>query len=355
MNIIDENEINEILPYLDDYDKITFKEKVIKMNDFDSFIKMNIWYQNNIYSQTIKEYKYTEIKDSIYAFPLPNSTIIMFTKTKKIIFQANQTNYNLSHVLKNLKNILFFRDNLKTDNITKVEQNVIFTQNFNYLYGHFCDEIFISYDFFNENENKNNVCLVNYNPNLKNCNEISSLLFDTKIINIRGFNDGIELQNICIIEHHYNLHTYHSFPLSSKFKILSSIQINYQYKHKNLFLTRRQQYHINRDIDNLYIIENELQKNGFIILNPENNTYSETIQIIQNAENIVITWGSALVNLIYSKPGAQIIILKSKSYENENIGIFRNLIKKYNLNIKIIKSNDNNNIEPNQVIESLSL
>ena len=207
---MDENNVNTILTYLDDADKDVFKEKVIKEHDFESFKKMNIWYKNNTGPQIFENYKYTEINEPMYAFPLENGSILMFTKNKKLIFQANQINFNLVHSLQSLSNMLYFRDKINMNNITKNDKSIIFTQNFNYLYGHFCDEIFTAYDFKNKfTPNSDNYCLVNFNKNIKCGNEIGSLLFDTKFLNIRDFSDGIEIPKIVIIEHHYNLETFH--------------------------------------------------------------------------------------------------------------------------------------------------
>jgi hypothetical protein len=55
----------------------------------------------------------------------------------------------------------------------------------------------------------------------------------------------------------------------------------------------------------------------------------------------------ALVNLIYTKLGCRVIILKSNSYNGHDINIFRNLIKNYDINYKIITCDTDNNIDSN--------
>jgi capsular polysaccharide biosynthesis protein len=90
----------------------------------------------------------------------------------------------------------------------------------------------------------------------------------------------------------------------------------------------------------------------FNVINPENIDFKDFINILQKANLIIITWGSALTNLIFCNPGTQVIILKSQSYENESIQLFNKIIKNNSLIVKIIL-HKNNEIDLNELNETI--
>ncbi len=345
-----ESEINAILYYLDDEDKITFKEKVIKNNDFESFKKMNIWYQN-VTEHTVANYTYYKINEPVYCFYIKYS-YLFFTSEKKLIFQSRQIHYNMYQFIKHFAIELYFLSKFfeMKNNASTIDNQLVLPQNYATIYGHFCDEIFVSYDFI-EHLEPNYVNLVHIEKNCDVFFELLEILHGKNYINISDYDNGIVIPGLIFIKHLYHMDSWHSFPISSKLKILDSISEN-DFNFDTIFITRKAITHNkNRLLANLTDIENELEKKGVFIHNPETNSYIDTVKLIQKAKNIVITWGSALTNLAFGNPEQKIVILKSESYLNESIYIFRNLIKTHNLNIKIIEA-VNNIIEPKQIMDT---
>ena len=123
--------------------------------------------------------------------------------------------------------------------------------------------------------------------------------------------------------------------------------IEIKVKYDKIFVTRGKAIHTNRNLNNQLDIENYFNNNGVYCCNPENITIEEFIITIKEYSNIIITWGSSLVNIIYLKPGSNVTILRSKSYVHESIELFRKIIDTYELNIKIIDSDINDNIDLN--------
>jgi capsular polysaccharide biosynthesis protein len=303
---------------------------------------MNIFYQNST-EHTIATHTYYEINEPVYCFS-HGTNWSMFTQDKKIIFEAYQLNYTLwpwHYLLHQLKGLSKFFE--MKHNASQIESKITLTQHFAFGYGHFCDEIFDSYDF-NRQFNSESFHLVN-NYKKKNLNELARILYDKKFLNIQDYESGIVIPKCILIKHTMDMDTWHSLPISSTLKILDTIEEN-DFNHANIFLSKERGGH--RNLFNLIDIENELEKAGFFIHINERHSYIDNVKIIQNARNIVTTWGSALVNLAFAKPCQKIVVLRSSAYYGENISLFRNLIKTHNLNLKIINAVDNI-IKPSQI------
>jgi capsular polysaccharide biosynthesis protein len=115
---------------------------------------------------------------------------------------------------------------------------------------------------------------------------------------------------------------------------------------KKIFITRTNTINgLQRLLSNFKEIENYFKLQNYLIINPENISYVEFINQIRNADLIITTWGSALTNIIYLKENTKIIILKSQSYKDEDIRLWKKIIDAYNLNVKEIRS-INNYIDP---------
>ena len=153
-----------------------------------------------------------------------------------------------------------------------------------------------------------------------------------------------KIKKLHLISHHTTMNTFHSFPLIVT-NFIEKKLINYSNTNENknniLFLTRSTAKHMPRNLDNQVEIEEYLKNNKVDVINPETISFSELINILRCYKKIIITWGSALVNLNFCIPNSEIIILKSKSYEEETIDLFNHIIKNKNLNIKIINSKNN--------------
>jgi len=112
-------------------------------------------------------------------------------------------------------------------------------------------------------------------------------------------------------------------------------------RQSRLFITRSRAIHMNRNLDNELEIEQYLLANKYAILNSESVLFGNFINNLHKATHIVMTWGGALTNMCYCSPNTQIIILKSKSYEHENLSLFDKIIKTYKLNVRVVIHTDN--------------
>ena len=108
-----------------------------------------------------------------------------------------------------------------------------------------------------------------------------------------------------------------------------------------IFITRGLAKSNPRNLDNQSEIEDHLDSMGYTVINPENITLDEFINYIYNASKIVMTWGSAMVNMCYLKNNTNVIILKSRSYEHESIELFQKIIDNNKLNVNVILHADN--------------
>jgi hypothetical protein len=344
-----DEQINALLELLNDNDKIIFKY-CYKNGGLDYLYKTSI-FCNNYNRNQLEKYNYQEFctDENIYYLNIINIPIFI-NYNKQIISSSFQCFYNINHAIIPLIHILKYLKNIDLNNIEKIEvinKNIITIQKFNNLYGHFKDELFCLYDFYELFSNKNDyIPLINYNYDFNNYNELTTFLFENNYFNPFLNEKILKINKLIIIEHHYSLDTFHLFPINSKNKILSNIKVNSYIENKySLFLTRSESTHRKRLFNNIIKFTTFLEQKNFVIINPENITLEETIKIIRNSNLIIITWGSALVNLIYAEPKTKIFILKSINYNNENISIFRNLIKNYNLNISIINCDNDDNID----------
>jgi capsular polysaccharide biosynthesis protein len=162
------------------------------------------------------------------------------------------------------------------------------------------------------------------------------------------------MKKILLIEHVANSENFHTFPVASKNKILTKIRdLNFNYK--NIFITRGGALHLPRNLSNQSEIENLLQSHNYVIINPELMNIETFINHIKHADNVFITWGGALTNLIYLKQHANVYILRSNSYNTESLDLFKFLFdkKNYDFNITIIDADITNNINTSCVTDVL--
>jgi hypothetical protein len=254
-----------------------------------------------------------------------------------------------------LKKFLMLKLEINVNNI-KNYINIISIKKFNTLYGHIKDEMFILSDFYEKYNNSSFLPLINY-PNdayYNNMNEIQKIILHTCVNPEYENVKLIKMKKLIIVDHHYNLETFHLFPKNITNKIFSYFNnnniinnINNNNNINKIFLIRDKTTWQNNNINNNLDLINISKQKGFIITNPEIIKLDELVNKLKNTDILIITFGSALVNLIYTKVGCQVIILKSTSYKSHDIKIFRNLMKNYNINYKIIECNDDNNIDIN--------
>lgn len=232
-------------------------------------------------------------------------------------------------------------------------ENVIYIQHWYTTYGHFKDELFNLYNFYELFDKKHFNVLMNYKkPDIieyafTNYDELSNLLFDKNIfINAANLNKRIvKINNLIMIKHNLVSPMFHMFPQKAINTILSKINNETNFN-KNIFITRGKALHLPRNLNNQKELEQHFLSINYNVINPELMNIELLINTIKNAENIYITWGGSMVNLCYVNPDANIYLLQSNSYQNEEIFSIFKFLRNYK-NLYLIKCDNNNNININ--------
>lgn len=281
---------------------------------------------------------------------------IFIDSKKKILFYSRY--FITDYVIKLIEKIDFLLDivesiNLEDLNIIEdIGNNFVSIQKWHVSYGHFKDELFCISDFLN-NENGYKALLDYHTDNqvIKNLpfndnySIIANYALGDNYLNayILG-NKILKLSKLKLIRHEYLNPGFHSFPIIIKDRIISKINIKSEI-YETIFVSRGKAIHAPRNLSNQLEIENYFSSNKIFCLNPENISFDKFVSYIKNCNKIIITWGSALTNLVYLQPGTKVIILKSKSYEKEPLSLFGKIISTYKLDVIIEKCDQDNIIE----------
>lgn len=346
--------------YLNDNDKIIFKT-FKNTNDIEVAKKMSIFSNLGEY-KSIDGYKYFESYDNEPIYFLNQATCydIFIDKYKKILFGSRYFFFDPVLLEQYLNGIIPILNNIELNNVISFDCNIIAISKWFSTYGHYKDEVFNLYNFFEKQNLLNNdyKCLVDFvfqknhiNYSFDNYNIINNYLFNNNIINAYHYPIS-KMNKVILIEHKTDSDNFHTFPINSKNKIMSNIQdLNLNYK--NIFITRGKALHLPRNFNNQKEIEELLINNEYNLVNPELMNIELFINSVKNADNVFITWGGALVNLIYLKEHTNVYILRSKSYKHEPLELFKFLSNKhfYNLNIHIIDSDIDDNIDPSKILQ----
>ena len=193
-------------------------------------------------------------------------------------------------------------------------------------------------DYHTDNE------LIKNLPVSSNYKLVDAYLFKNESVNAYDYKKKVlRMNKLFLLRNQFNDELFHSFPLYSRNVILNNINKNFNLIGTKLYVSRGKALHLPRNLDNEPEILDYAIENGYKEINPENVSLDEFVCNVNAANKIIITWGSALTNLVYCKENTQVIILKSKSYDSENIQLFMKIINTYKINIRII-SHENNKI-----------
>lgn len=343
-----------------------------KINNTDGMREMSIFSKRGSY-HIINGYKYfkTDETTKIYYINLDYAAIynkpamyckLFFDCDKKIFFDSFLFTIHFPTFEGQIKNILLNLTNIdiNTCNMTHELKNISNIQSWFTTYGHFLDEVTNLYSFSKliaSQEETNITPIIDYsdnrirNPHITdNYDIICNALFDDEFeyINPSSPTNGILCFNSgYLVEHKIISPNFHIFPIDSTNKIknkLTNEDINEGINNK-IFITRSDNIRNYRNLKDKNIIENILHEKGYEIVNPENITLSQFISILKNKNEIILTWGSAITNLIFCNSKSNITILKSESYDHESIELFRKMINLYQLNYTIISEKQDNLIE----------
>jgi hypothetical protein len=343
----------------------------------DKILLKNLLQQNkypkDIYNLSIFSKRGVDVINNDY-------NTIVYDK-KEVLFYDNFVNMWIDEDLKLLpysnwwyrKNISLFLSHvnlylnrikmLDTNNCQIEESNFIAIQKWFNTYGHFLDEIvclkeyntknnfiykaFISFPLENYEVESVKYASLNYKI-------ICNSLFENNYLNVFSTEKIVKVNGLILLTHEYEEKTFHHFPFTISNEIVSKycnsvpdiFNIN---SNDVLFLTRGIASHMPRNLENQTEIEEYLIQKNVKVVNPELIEFEIFIRLINSYKNIIITWGSAIVNLMFCSQNTKIKILKSKSYEHESIDLFNKIINERNLEIEILV-HQNNRIEPSTIL-----
>jgi len=339
---------------------LRYNEKFIN-NDF---IKHDNNIKNDLIVNELDDYMYYKTSDDEYIYYINmihgldyGKSSYFIDKNKKILdfsrhyFCDIDTDIDYNNLTKIM--LANLSDELM-NNAIDIGENIIAITKWFITYGHVHDEFYNLYDFYSKisqiNPDINFKILHEYHtdnlittyPAYQNYNTLKNYLFEDKFINPYDYKYNIlKMKKLYLIKSNYYDKVFHNFPFISKNKILSKIPDNNIIVNKNIFINRGKAVHLPRNILNEDEICEYLKNNNYSIINPEILSLDDFINIVKNADNIVINWGGALTNMVYFKENTNVYILKSKSYDSESIEIFSKIISNYKLNITIINNIDN--------------
>ena len=360
-----ETKINN-LSFLSENDKNILINSYHLGMDYQKLHSMSIFSKLGSFKK-IDDYEYFETFENEEIFYLKHCDNIFVDKNKKILLPSRyffSCDINcfiqfINSILTGLNNI-----NLETENNIDIGNNVISVEKWFETFGHFKDEMYILSDFHEKMKKLNNenfICFNSYrykvahiNYDKHNFDKLSNLLFDNNSINAYKLSENIiKMKNVKLIVHNMKscyFNTFHSFPKCIRDKVYEKVEFELiknnkiTQKYKNIFITRNTALHLPRNLSNQKEIEDYLSCLGYFLINPEDISLEEFVNTVKFADNVYITWGGALVNLIYLKPKTNVFILKSKSYidSGENIKLFQKIIDTYELNVSVIECNEEN-------------
>lgn len=332
-----------------------FKEhyKKILSNNNSSWnkksLELDIFSKNQVI-KTLGDYSYIEPTCDVYYI---KNLDLFVDEDKKLFLFSNWKFQNEYYFLEHIDTIIESLKNYDLKKAIELEDSYLWCQRWFCSYGHFCDDCFNNFNFkyqsnkkfdnysvlieFHNNQEENNGYRIPKNNH--NYRNICNYLFNDKYYNPNDSKacDLYKLKKIVLISNSYHDPTFHKFPKSARNFIISKIS-NTTETHPNLFLTRSEGLHMKRLLDNMADIEKYMKEKNFNILNPENTNYLELVRNIKNAKKLILTWGGALVLLMYASKDAQITIIQGKYYGDENLGVIKNLLANYELkNISVIK------------------
>ena len=316
-------------------------------------------FSKKIHLDKFDKYYYVKTHEDTDIFLIESiSNNIFIDDNKKIIMFSCYLLKDFYGFIKHIDIILYDIQCTDLTNSHFIGSSFITCERWFQTYGHFKDEMFNIFDFLNRFDKKSlsdYTCIQKFNTssdfknylipreNNQNYRQITELLF-AKSLNV---NDLIfkclKLKNLIIISNDYDSPTFHLFPKTATNHILSQTIIKNIDLPKNIFITRTVGLHIRRIVDNMDELNKYFENKNYTVINPEIMDYKDFINYLHNADNLFLTWGGIMVVMIYTKPSCNIYLLKSASYDGEEISIIKNLTHNYSLSnrIKIIKHSNN--------------
>lgn len=270
-----------------------------------------------------------------------------FDEDRKIIFNSRHYTSHLNGFIQSIDAVLGFLADLSIDSVLDIGCDYLSIEKWFSSYGHFQDEAYSLGDFIARFPfDVPHTVLLDY-PYLEgegsriadNYRSIDWLIFNGKSINAYIYGQRVlKLRDLKLVINGFDSETFHSFPPEVRERIMSQVVRN------KIFITRSNS--VMRDIENKVEVEAAFEAAGYAIINPEILTFREFLLKVKYADEVIMYFGSAMTNMIYFKPGAKVHILKASSYLEENISLWRKVIKNYNLDVKEIESISNRiNIE----------
>jgi hypothetical protein len=299
-------------------------------------------------------------KKNFYYICPRNSNLLnfrnVFFEDKKILkYSTYDTCFDAPY---NDKQNLFYKENIDSLKIDKIDEKVVYVTYWPECYGHVLESLFHLHLFLSVACDSDSKILLNVPLKFSNLLELIDFLFGDRFINAATLNQEslIKFTELTLIQNYNNTPNFFKFSdlvlleKIRKFYTTGTIDFSSTENYKNIFLTRS----INSPHDEWSVLKNFSEINyffeskGFTIIDPQNFSDKKLFQILSEAEVIVTTNGSALCPLIaLENYQAKIYCLNSQRYLPEwrrNVSSHEELEDLLSKNPSLIEDNFEKNL-----------
>jgi hypothetical protein len=288
---------------------------------------------------------------------------VFFDQNKKLLFNSRYYLTHLRSFLQFIDSCLCHLQNIDLASATDIGQNLLAIERWFITYGHYKDEAYTLGDVLSRlpgafrcralldypTDDRLNTTGFAFNINYQ---KIDQLVFGDRSLNAYKYGSvPLKMSGIQLISNGFDSKGFHAFPPAVARRIKAQVKNpDLPPGPVRMFLTRSSSY---RDITNKAEVESYFVQRGFTLVNPEQIAYEELVRQASDTESVAIYYGSALTNMVYFKPGTRIYILKSASYMQENLSLWRKVIDGYQLEVVEIPAIDN--VIPEAALYNLDL
>lgn len=271
----------------------------------------------------------------------------------KLLYNSRFYFTHLNGLIDNIEHALRFMSRIDFSKFVDIGSNIYAVEKWYITYGHYKDEAFNLGHYLDEPrlpKNGEERALLDYptddgldsnafHYNL-NYQLIDRLIFESRSINAYSIDTRlIGLRRLRLFENGFDSAGFHRFPEPVTRKIRAKVTGTWKGgRIAKLFLSRGASY---RDIANKEETEQHFRDRGYTVLNPEDFSYAELVDLAQHVEKVAMYYGSALTNMVYFPRGASVFILKAESYMEEKLDLWSKVIGQYELKVSVINAVEN--------------
>jgi hypothetical protein len=317
-------EKNENLTHLSAEDK-TILLHAYTSNQFSLVQTLSIFSSKGVYKQ-VGDYYYFETNDTEVIYYLNRRLFgyyFFIDSDRKILFYSRYfLGFDFLTLVNFIDPLMSLVNRVNLTSAADVGTCFISIQQWYTTYGHVQDELFALADFNVQYTNENECTsatsyLVDIETDITSSQytpthfTVANVVLDNNYLNADVYSTVIKLTRLCLVRHKYGEKSFHLFRPEITNKICTHFNstptvitalnndMGLLKIPEIVFITRGKATHLPRNLSNQLEIEDYLKTNGVLVINPETISIQELVFISRQCKHAIITWGSAMVNLIY--------------------------------------------------------